>query len=276
MDTTNQSWRSMFLSLPASPLLRAYVAAVGVAGAAAVVLGVVLGSGSGDAGLIAGLVIAGAISERWKVGLFGDAHVSLSGAVLMAAALAGGPRDVAIVAPLLAVAVNLGGVVPLYKTVFNASVYTLAPVAFLATVSVFDPNPQANDWLHLVVPAALGAGAYFALNAVLVATAVSMASGQQVVDVIRRKYLWLLPNYLPLGAIAAAFLFGYASAGVGAILIFALPAAGVQAALSLYSTLKRTSDVQLRDVQERIKAVEAELALAHRLEVSAASRPHVA
>lgn len=266
MISKNATLRSTIFSLPAGRALRAYVAVVTAAGATAAAFAATVGHGSGDVGLIAGLVVAGAVSERWKVGLFGDAHVSLSAAVLMAAGLAGGPRDVAIVAPLLAVAVNLGSVVPLYKTVFNAATYLLASLAFLVTVNIFVPQPDAGDWLHVVAPATAGVGVYFAVNAALVAVAVVLASGESMLDVVRGRFLWLLPNYLPVGAIAAAFLLGYDSIGAWAILVFAGPAAGVQIALVLFAAVKRSGEEQLREMEERMQAVERELALARRLD----------
>ena len=266
MISKNATLRSTIFSLPAGRALRAYVAVVRAAGARAAACAAPGGHGSGDVGLIAGLVVAGAVSERWKVGLFGDAHVSLSAAVLMAAGLAGGPRDVAIVAPLLAVAVNLGSVVPLYKTVFNAATYLLASLAFLVTVNFFVPQPDAGDWLHVVAPATAGVGVYFAVNAALVAVAVVLASGESMLDVVRGRFLWLLPNYLPVGAIAAAFLLGYDSIGAWAILVFAGPAAGVQIALVLFAAVKRSGEEQLREMEERMQAVERELALARRLD----------
>ncbi|TAK64478.1 MAG: hypothetical protein EPO22_05745 [Dehalococcoidia bacterium] len=266
MISKNAASRSMIFSLPAGRTLRAYVAMVTAAGALAAALAATLGHGANDAGLIAGLVLAGALSERWKVGLFGDAHVSLSAAVLMAAGLAGGPRDVAIVAPLLAVAVNVGGVVPLYKTAFNAATYVLASLAFLATVNVFVPQPNAGDWMHVVPPATAGVCVYFVVNAALVAFAVVLASGERVLDVMRGRFLWLLPNYLPIGAIAAAFLLGYDSIGAWAILVFAGPAAGVQVALALFAAVKRSGEERLHEMEERMQVVERELALARRLD----------
>ena len=274
MISQNAALRSMVLSLPTGRTLRAYVAAVTAVGAVAAAIAGTLGNGSDDLGLVVGLLLAGAISERWKVGLFGDAHVSLSAAVLMAAGLAGGPRDVAIVAPLLAVAVNLGGTVPLYKTVFNAATYVLASLAFLATVNVFVPRPDAGDWLAVVVPATAGVGVYFAVNAGLVAAAVVIASGERMLDVVRGRFLWLLPNYLPIGAIAAAFLLGYDTIGAWALLVFAGPAAGVQVALALFAAVKRSGEERLREMEERMRVVERELELARRLDRGGV--PHVA
>jgi hypothetical protein len=257
---------SSLFSLPTGRALIAFVASVTAAGAAAIALAGFFGGGSGNLTLIAGLVIAGAVSERFKVGLFGDAHVSLASVAMMAAGLIGGPRDVVIVAPLLAIAVNFGGVVPLYKTAFNAATYTLASLAFLSAVRFCDATPLTADWPQSVIAATIGSVVYFALNTALVTTAVSIASGQRFAETIRGRYLWLLPHYLPLGAIAASLAHAYDPAGAWSIVIFAAPVAGVQIALYQYATLRRANAVSLREVETRMRAVEAELTLARHLD----------
>src|SRR5438128_1900186 len=105
-----------FFSFPETLPLRVFVAAIVSAGATAIAVAGTMGSGSGDLLLLLGLILAGAASERFKVGLFGDSHVSLGAVTIMAAGLIGGPRDALLVASTVAVAVNLGGAVPLYKT----------------------------------------------------------------------------------------------------------------------------------------------------------------
>src|SRR2546426_4113528 len=123
--------RNTLFSLPGRRSVATYVGAVVGAGAIAIALAGIFGSGSDDLVLVAALIIAGALSERFKVGLFGDSHVSLSAAACMAAGIIGGPRDVVLVAACMAIAANVGGVVPLYKTVFNIAVYALASLAFV-------------------------------------------------------------------------------------------------------------------------------------------------
>lgn len=250
--------RNDLFSFPAAPRLRAYVAAVTSLGAAAIVIAAVAGTGSADVPFIAALIIAGAASERFKIGLFGDSHVSLSAVACMTAALVGGPRDAVLVASCLAITVNLGGIVPLYKTAFNIAVYALASLAFSAVLQAF-PGVSLHAWPQIMLPAILGVLAYFCANAGLVAGAVAIASKRRVLDVARENYFWLLPHYLPLGALAAAMASGHGFIGTWAIPLFALPLASIQVALFQYSILKTGEAGKVEDAEDRIRVVEAEL-----------------
>jgi hypothetical protein len=255
------------LGLPGRTALKAYVTSTATAGVVAIALAAAFGAGTGDMALIAGLVVAGAASERWKVGLFGDAHVSLAAVAMMVAALAGGARDAVIVAPLVAVAVNFGGVVPLYKTAFNIAAYALATLAFLGTVRLCALTPIGDGWPEMVIAATFGATAYFAVNTAMVAFAVALAAGGRATAVIRERYLWLLPHYVLMGAVAAMMAHAYAPAGAWVIAVFAVPVAATQVALHQYSTLKQQLNAaRAQGVEERLKDVEAELALARRLD----------
>jgi hypothetical protein len=268
--------QNALFSFPGRRLLRTYVGLVVSAGAIAIALAGFFGSGSGDLMLIVGLIVAGAASERFKVGLFGDSHVSLAAVACMVAALVGGPRDVAIVAPLLAIAANLGGPLPLYKTLFNIAVYVLSSLTYYAVFHLSGFAQFGSDWPQVVVPATVAGIAYFVTNAALVTGAVSLAGGSRFVAVFREKYLWLAPHYLPLGVLAAATASGYGFVGASVIPLFALPVASIQVAMFQYSSMRTRDLGQLLDARERIAAVEAELQQVMRIERRSAQGPHAA
>ena len=254
------------LGLTGRRLLATYVGAVVAAGVTAIALAAAFGTTSGDLVLIVALIVAGALSERFKVGLFGDSHVSLAAATCMAAGIIGGPRDVVLVAPCVAIAANFGGALPLYKTAFNVAVYVLASLVFVGTFHLTAFVSVGADWPQMLIPATIAALAYFAVNVVFVAGAVSLSSSQPVAAVIKEKYLWLAPHYLPLGAVAAAMASGYGFAGAWIIPLFAIPLASIQMAMFQYSAARVRDLEQLRDAQARIEAVEAELERAVRME----------
>ncbi len=265
--------RSMIFSIPESRPLRAYVMGIVFAGAVAIGFASLAGGGSDDWRLVLGLILAGAASERFKIGLFGDSHVSLGAVASMAAGLIGGPRDAVVVASCVAIAANLGGTVPLYKTLFNMAVYVIASLAYLGVFRLLG-LAMSTAWPWIVLPATLSAAAYFVLNAGLVAAAVSLASERRIKDVVREKYLWLAPHYLPLGTLAAALASGYAIVGPSAILLFVIPVGSIQVVLFQYSAARTMDQRRLREVDERMMAVEAELARAIRMQNAAG--PHVA
>jgi len=251
--------------MPEERMVRRWVAVVVACGGVAAALAGAFGSSSGDALLIAGLILGGALSERFKVKLFGDSHVSMSVFACMTAALVGGTRDAAIVAPVLALAVNLGGRVPLYKTVYNCAVYTLSALACVAAFEALGALRTAEPvtgWLASATVAALG---YYAVNAGLVAAAVGMASGRSLGAVWREKFLWLAPHYLPLGAMVFAAAVGYRASGAWVLLLAAAPIAGIHLGLALYASLRESSAARTAELETRIQTVEQELARARGL-----------
>jgi hypothetical protein len=253
------------ITLPENKTLRSYVFVAIALAAVAVLTATIFGGSSSDLAFLSLLVLAGAVSERFKVSLFGDSHVSLSAFAIMVAAVIGGARDAIVVAAVLAVAANVGGRVPAYKTAFNVAAYVLSALSFVAIFDLLSSIGSLSKGPYLIVPATLAAMGDFAVNTLLIAGAVAFASQRSIRAVIQEKYLWLAPHYLPLGVLLYVSFTGYESIGVTVVPVLAMPVAGIQLAVLLYSSLKRSSDDQIREVEERIKAVQTELARAQML-----------
>jgi len=256
--------------MPEERSLQRLVAVVVACGGVAAALAGAFGSSSGDALLIAGLILGGALSERFKVRLFGDSHVSMSVFACMTAALVGGARDAAIVAPVLAIAANLGGKVPMYKTVYNCAVYTLSSLACVAAFEAMGPLRTAQPVTGWMAGATLAALAYYAVNAGLVAAAVATASGRTLGAVWQEKFLWLAPHYVPVGTMVFAAEIAYRASGGWALLLLAVPIASTHVAMALYSSLNESSTARMAEAEGRYRAIEQELARVRRLDGSAA------
>ncbi len=246
--------------LPAQNRLRAYVTSIIAAGALAGLAAAVLGGGPTNISLLLALVLAGAVSERFKVSLFGDCHVSSSAFLAMMAGLIGGPADAVIVASALGLSSNLGGVLPLYKSLFNVAVYVLSSLAFLCAFDVMTANAAFSNDTHRIVPATIAALVDFGVNSLLVAIAIGLATEQSPIRIIRRQHLWLTPHYLPLGALLVAAVVGYGAGGAVIVAVLAAPVAGIQIATFVYSSMRRAFESHIREVEVRIEAVQAELA----------------
>lgn len=248
------------VSLRKNRTLKAFVLATIGFGAVGGALAGVLSDGSGDLLFLSLLVVAGTVSERFKINLFGDCHVSLSAFVAMAAGVVGGPRDAVIVAALLGLLANVGGAVPAYKTLFNIAVYVLSALSFVAVVSLlttFDGLASGPYEIAALTPAVM---IDFALNAMLVAVVVALASNTSAVAVVRTKYLWLAPQYLPLGALVFVASIGYQEIGAAIVLVLAVPVAALQLGSLLHANLRHSYDENISEVEERIIAVQLELA----------------
>ncbi len=254
--------------LPEGRTLRAYVAGIVGLGAIVGLPAVWAGSGSNDLALLFSLLLAGALSERFKVTLLGDCHVSSSAFLAMAAAVLGGPRDAVIVAAVLGVSANLGGVIPAYKTLFNVSVYLLSSLAFLGVFDALSHATAASGY-YVVLVATAAVMVDFAVNALLVAIAIGLSSGRSPLRVMKEQHLWLAPHYLPLGVALFVAIAGYDAIGVPIVVLLALPIAGMQMATAVYSSLKGAYAAQTAEVEERIGAIQLELARLRALTVQA-------
>lgn len=239
-------------------MLKNYAAAVIGAGALAAAAAAAFGGSAGDPLFLLALVALGAASERFKVSLFGASHVSLSVVVCMAAYLAGGTRDAVLVAVALGLAANLGGSVGLHKTLFNASTYVLSTLAFVGAVQVWGVALPLG-WPEVIGAATVGALADFVVNAGLVAVAIALSGESSLRGVVREKFFWLIPHYLPAGALAAALAIGYAMAGLWTVPLLASALLGLQFTLRQYSAVQTQYALEMQSFEERLAVTQAEL-----------------
>lgn len=258
------------VSLPEKQTLKAYVVVTAACALIAGLLTATLGGGSGDVLFLSLLVVTGTVSERFKINLFGDCHVSLSAFVAMAAGMIGGPRDAVIVAALLGLLANVGGTVPAYKTLFNVGVYVLSALAFVAALSLLTTFNGLASGPYQIIAATPAVMLDFAVNALLVAVAVGLASDTSAMAVMKQKYLWLTPQYLPLGALLFVAGIGYEEIGAVIVLVLALPVAAIQLGTLLYADLRHAYDADIAEVEQRIMAVQLELA---RVQAAATEHP---
>lgn len=256
--------------------MRLYVTAVVFAGAIASISAVAWGGSTGDIRLLFSLIVLAAVSERFKVGLFPGSHVSLAAVVCISAAIAGGARDAAIVALASALAVNLGGRVAWYKSLFNMSAYVCSTLAFLGVFAGVSQAAPISAWPESIVPATAGALADLLVNATLVTAAVVLSQGDRLSPrqkrgwygrrllcerfhaVMRENYVWLAPHYLLVGALGAAVAAGYKESGVTAVPLFVLGLAGFQFSLAQFFRMKRGYENRQQESDLRLVTSRAE------------------
>ena len=203
------------------------VATVGATGAAVLAFGASRYTADHLAVLLT-LVVLGALAERYAVGLF-DSHVSVGVIAVLAAGMLAGLWGVALVAPPIVLAGQLGDDAAWYKRMYNVATYLLAGAAFAGCFHAFGPEPAA--WPSVLLPALLGTLANFAVNSGLVAMAIAVDLDEPLLAAWRRRYLWLLPQYMVVGLVATAAAAAYQVLGLWGLAVFAAPAAGIRAAL---------------------------------------------
>ncbi len=126
-----------------------------------------------------------------------------------------------------------------YKTLFNASQYSLATglaglVYIYAGGEIGGPN-----LFNYIIPATLCALAYCIINSFLVTIVISLDSGMNITKVFRINIKEVLPSYLaeaPLGFIMAII---YVEVGILGILLFFFPLLLARRSFELYTRMRK-------------------------------------
>ena len=203
-----------------------WITVVVIAGLAMVAYGASRYTGAGLTVLLL-LVVMGTLAERYAVGLF-DSHVSVGVVAVMVAAILGGFWGVALVAPTIVLAGQVGTDATWYKRIYNVATYALAGGAFAGIFQAYGEPATPEAWPVVLAPALLGSLIHYVVNTGLVATAIALSSGQPVVATWRRQYEWLLPQFLVVGMVAMAAATAYHVMGLWGLVIFAAPMAAIR------------------------------------------------
>ncbi len=179
--------------------------------------------------LLACLAVA---AERFDLSLYGDSRVSLAFVPIFASFILAGITGLAAVVPaaMLATAFNR----PLYKTAFNFGALMVAGAASYGVFQSFGKAADAEAWPEVLGPALLAAAVNFAVNSVLVASAIAISGRTRVRPVWNEHFLWLWPHYLALGVLALAMASAYAAMGFWGIGVFLLPPLMMRLSLKQY------------------------------------------
>lgn len=213
-----------------SALLKLFIGCTGLAGVALAVVGLLHGS-SQNVVMLAVLVAAAAGAELFAVELFVDSHVSVSGAVLMAAGAIFGTWGVALTAPAIVIAGAVRTRPDMRKNVFNFGALMLAGFAYVAAFRGMDGSVGDRSFSAIVLPAVVAGMANMAVNSALVSGAIALDRQEPIVGVWRGNFLWLVPQYAVLGAVAIGVALGLADFGTWSIALFALPLVSLSEAL---------------------------------------------
>ena len=197
-----------------------------------------------------GLLIIGLLAialGRTRIPIYGDTTISIAMVGDFAIAFLFGPAGAVLISPLAAIATDFGGGA-WYKRLFNIGSVVLVNglVAWMiaALVGVVGEGLPLSGWL---VPIALGATlVYYLLNSMLVALAVSLATGASVVGVWREKFEWLIPHYAVFGMLGLALAVAYHGLGYAGLLAFVAPPLMMRFAIKQYLDKTRSNVEELK------------------------------
>lgn len=204
------------------------------------------------------LVALALINEVLALDLYAASTVSSAVASLAAVFLLG-PAGVAVLAPVEAITHALRRRPPWYKVAFNLSGHMLAGAAASVAFRGLGIQVSVEALPALILPAALAALAYYAVNVGLVATALALSERSNPIRIWREQYQWLWVHYLAVGFIALVLAVAYLSLGVYGILAFLVPLFIVRYAQKQY--IDRTADNirALKALNQDLMAANAEV-----------------
>jgi putative nucleotidyltransferase with HDIG domain len=199
------------------------------------------------------LILVATVFERVGVKIYGESQVSAGVVALFAIAILYGAPGVVIAAPLIIFGAEAMTASRWYQRLFDASTYTVANVsAALVFHLLIDAEASVSGWW---VPAALsGSFVNYALNGGLVATAVSLHTGEHWTGVWREKYQWIFPYYIVFGLLGAALAAAYQALGVLGILAFVAPPLMMRFALQQYVTKTEQNVLELKQKNVQLEA----------------------
>ncbi len=223
-----------------------------------------------DLGLSLVLLALAVVTSTAKIELplgRSNSNLSLSHAVNFWALFVVGPAPTVIITAISAWAqctLRAANRNPLHQVVFSvASLTTTVWVAGLPLSMVMGEGP--SSFAALAQAAAVVAPIYFFINTALVATAIALSTGQPVVRIWHRNFLWSAPSYLAGAALAAA---AAAAWQRGLFVWLALLAVPLYLVFRSYHTVvarlreeqdetRRAMEVQLATIEALALAIEA-------------------
>ena len=153
---------------------------------------------------------------------FPHVRVSLSVALIMAAASVAGLPGVAVVASVAVAGDYAAHRKAWFKVVFIEGMLLLAGAAYVAVLEGFSVGGP-DDWPSVRAAAVVGSTANFAVNSGLVALAVALDSGRRPESLWLDAFTGLLPHYVLPGVLAAAMASAYGGWGLAGLSVVLAP-----------------------------------------------------
>ena len=216
--------------------------------------------------LFVGLAV---IAELLQLDLYGKGTVSVSVAVAFAAALVTGLPGLVLVSAALVLAHRVRQTpifdrTAAYKTAFNWATHVLAGVLPVFVLRLLDLDFRLDNLLVLIIPMALSAFAYFIVDTGLIATVISLVSGDSPVRVWRERYEWLISHYLTLCTLGLFVGLAYTTTGALGVLVFTMPVLMMRVAMKQYISQTEHSVRELQRMNEELTHANAEVVAASR------------
>lgn len=198
------------------PLLTLLIATVCIAGTVVVATAGVLWENT-NMELVVALAVLTVAFEMTDFSPFPNSRVSVSAALIIAAAASAGLAGVAIVCTAAVASNFVAHPKPVFKVAFNEGTLLLAGASSFGVFEAFGAGFSPRIWPDVLVPAIIAGGVFFAVNSALVASAISIDRHLNPVATWAEGFGWLAPHYVLLGVVGVLFASAYAGWGIAGI-----------------------------------------------------------
>lgn len=235
--------------MPLSKITRLYVIAVAGLAVAGIILMAVFDNSRPT---VVGVLLFGflaLLSENFAVELPRRGTASVSFTIIMAAALVYGPLSAALSAIFNAVVyLDIRDNSSPYQWIFNASQYSLSAVvsgilyvrAGGLVLSAAGRPFAVGDFPFQLLPIAVFALSFFAVNSVLVSEVIALSEGMSLTNVWFANFQGVMYNYLAFMSLAVAMADIYVRSSYVGLLLVVFPLAVARQTFQIYMNLKET------------------------------------
>ena len=154
---------------------------------------------------LVGLAVA---SEMADFSPFPNSRESMSMGLIFAAAILGGISSVVVVSLAVALADQVLHRVAVHKAIYNGGLLIISGATCAGTVSLLSNVPE-DGLPKALAPVMLGAILAYAVNAGLLALAISLETGRRAWAIFGADFAWMLPHYSILGAFGLLMAMAY-------------------------------------------------------------------
>lgn len=248
-----------------------FIAAVGLAGAAALIHGsLAVEVYQYDLPVILLLAAGAGFAQRVPVFLFKSSAISVAYAATIATFVLYG-TGVALWVNLASAAVNAFTPrrKPLQKVVFNTGALTVSAYLAGTAFGLLGGHSPERDALGTVLAVAGSSLVYFLVNSTLTASVIALTSEggalRNALGVWRQNYSWMIANYVATAGAGAGLALAYEAISTVGILVFILPIAAGYATFRTYminsATTRRRAE-ELERANERLRLSNEAMSLA--------------
>lgn len=163
------------------------------------------------------------IAELFEVNVYGPNTISISVAVVFAAAVITGLPGVTCVSAGIALVHWVRMRPPFYSMLFNWATHILAGLIPALAITLLPIPVQVSNLLLLLAPAVMAALSYYVIDTGLIAIAINLSQGTGVRVTWREQFRWLAEHYLVLCIMGLFMGATYTVLGLPGIFVFALP-----------------------------------------------------